>query len=198
MARKGSQKGSQFERDICRTLSLWFTENENDSVFWRTSQSGGRAKLRGRKGKQTSGQHGDISAIDPIGVPLINAITFELKFGYTGSSIQDLFDRTTSKNELLSWVAQVQESQEQGCTKDWLIIWKRNRSELMCFSERLLFDFVKPEVFAMLKHQKGKAIYMFPFADFLRIKPSRLLDFYKGVAYHESKGSLRTASKVQK
>src|SRR5262245_2386383 len=49
-------KGSKFERDLCRQLSLWWSDGKRDDVFWRASQSGGRAKFRGRRGLQTHGQ----------------------------------------------------------------------------------------------------------------------------------------------
>ena len=32
----GKQKGSAFEREICKKLSLWFTENERDDIFFRS------------------------------------------------------------------------------------------------------------------------------------------------------------------
>src|SRR5271166_5739903 len=89
-------KGSQFERDICRKLSLWWTQDQsppNDAVFWRTSNSGGRATTRKKLGKKTKGQYGDITAIDPIGQPLIDFVTIEIKRGYNKASIIDLLDK---------------------------------------------------------------------------------------------------------
>ena len=40
-------KGSEFEREMCKCLSLWWTDSKRDDVFWRSAQSGGRAP-RGR------------------------------------------------------------------------------------------------------------------------------------------------------
>jgi len=39
-------KGGEFERDISRFLSRWWTYGERDDVFWRTSASGARATTR--------------------------------------------------------------------------------------------------------------------------------------------------------
>jgi hypothetical protein len=76
----GSHKGGQFERDMCTLFSKWWTEDERDDVFWRTSGSGARATTRGKRGKDTCDQHGDMTCIDPCGKPLIDAFCFEFKF----------------------------------------------------------------------------------------------------------------------
>jgi hypothetical protein len=137
-----SEKGSVFEREISVKLSEWFTYGENSDVFWRSSGSGARAKVRGRKGKTTSGQHADIAAIDPIGRPLINLIMLELKCGYTavtslkkgkrksGLNFHDLVDRDSgTQQELLrEWLEQVSESKKQAKAPFWMLIWQRDRS----------------------------------------------------------------------
>lgn len=126
-----SQKGSKFERDICKQLSLWWTENERDDIFWRTAGSGARAKVRGRKGKDTSGQHGDIAATDPIGAPLIDLITIELKRGYSKHTIADLLDKPVNGGKQIyeQWIEQAIESHQQAKSLAWMIIAKRDRRE---------------------------------------------------------------------
>ncbi len=100
----GSKKGSKFERDIGPLLSLWWTHGKRDDVFWRRD-SGARAKRRSREGKHTFGAHGDICAIDPVGVPLTNICTIELKNGYGKWSLMDVVDKPpmkkNQKNETL-------------------------------------------------------------------------------------------------
>jgi len=92
----GSNKGSPFEREIAVELSKWWTENEREDVFWRRD-SGARAKTRSRQGKNTFGAHGDINAVDPIGLPLTNICTIELKVGYGKWSFLDILDRPKMK-----------------------------------------------------------------------------------------------------
>jgi hypothetical protein len=87
-----SKKGSAFEREISTLLSRWWTHGEREDVFWRRD-SGARAKRRSREGKNTFGAHGDISAIDPIGLPLTTLCTIELKSGYRRWSFLDVLDR---------------------------------------------------------------------------------------------------------
>jgi len=77
-------KGSNFEREVSKELSLWTTNGVRDDIYWRSSQSGGRATIRARQGKKTANSAGDICFIDPIGKPLLDIFVLELKNGYGG------------------------------------------------------------------------------------------------------------------
>lgn len=128
----GKNKGNTFERSICTLLSEWWTQDESpprQDVFWRTASSGGRATQRGRKGKQTKNHCGDICATDPIGQPLIDVITWELKRGYNKDTIADLLDKPegTAKTAYEKWILQARESQKHAGSQSWAIIVKRDR-----------------------------------------------------------------------
>ena len=88
-----SKKGSAFERKICKQLSMWWSDGSDDAVFWRSDSSGARATSRGKKGKKTFGQYGDIQATNPIGQPLIDCCCIELKRGYKKWSFLDTIDK---------------------------------------------------------------------------------------------------------
>ncbi len=128
----GKAKGSKFEREICVRLSLWWTNGENDSVFWRTD-SGARATQRGKKGKTTRGQHGDIVATDAIGGPLLDLITFELKNGYKKHSVADIFDASDKQGPTLyeQWIEQAKTAADLSGSKHWALITKRDRREIL-------------------------------------------------------------------
>lgn len=79
-------KGEDFERQISKKLSLWWTDGERDDVFWRTSQSGGRATQRAKSALDTAYSYGDLTFIDPIGKPLCDLLVIEAKRGYTNTS----------------------------------------------------------------------------------------------------------------
>lgn len=124
-----SAKGGEFERDICRLLSKWWTDGARDDIFWRTSGSGARAHVRHRAGAGTAGQYGDIAATDPIGAPLIDVFTIELKRGYSEYTVHDLLDKTPSAGiqEWDRFFAQAIESHEQAGSLSWLMITRRDR-----------------------------------------------------------------------
>lgn len=90
-------KGSDWERKVSKILSLWWTDNERDDVFWRDKSSGGRATTRGKTGKTTACQCGDIVALDPVGAPLVGTLVMELKKGYKNWSVMDIIESRGDK-----------------------------------------------------------------------------------------------------
>lgn len=76
----GKSKGSAFERQVCKDLSLWVTNGQKDDCFWRSAMSGGRATVQHRKGQDLSHVSGDICATHPDGYPLIENWFIECKF----------------------------------------------------------------------------------------------------------------------
>ena len=138
-----STKGSDFEREMCRLFSLWWTDRARDDVFWRAATSGGRATIRGQKGRATFGQYGDIAAVDPIGRPLLDVVTIELKCGYSAFSIADLLDRAPGVTSLQFelFLHQATAAAELAKTA-WLLVVKRNqRPACVFFPAHLLWRF---------------------------------------------------------
>jgi len=67
-------KGADFEREICRLLSLWWSKGEDKDIFWRN-----RTRETKDSGKY---QGGDIMSMKPSGLPLTDRYNIELKTGY--------------------------------------------------------------------------------------------------------------------
>jgi hypothetical protein len=133
-----SNKGPRFEREFCKQLSLWWTHGESDAVFWRSDSSGARATSRTKRNKQTYGQYGDIQAVHPSGFPLIDLLTIELKRGYKGTSIQDLFDKPRDQNasEMESFIDQAIRQAKDAKTPGWmLVVRKDRRNAVVIFSQ---------------------------------------------------------------
>lgn len=130
---KGRGKGGDFERDMSRAFSKWWTNGERDDIFWRTGGSGGRATARSRSGKHTAGQYGDIAATDPLGVPLIEWVTIELKRGYTEAHIGDVFDRlrVSKSSQLIEFFKQARNSHEHAGSDAWMVVHARDRRNPM-------------------------------------------------------------------
>lgn len=129
-----SSKGSSFEREVCKELSLWWTredEEPRDDIFWRSSGSGARATSRFKRGKTTAGQNGDVCATDPIGDPFIKVLTLELKRGYQGHTIHNLLDRQTSAKieEFEVFLQQAIQSYKASGSFSWALLHKRDRRE---------------------------------------------------------------------
>lgn len=131
MAKAKKGKGSAFEREICKELSYWWTDGKRDDIYWRSSNSGGRATIRGRRGKTTFGHYGDVAAIDPIGAPLLDLAAIEIKRGYSEANFHCLLDRakTAAQQVWESWIQQAHDSCEGSGSYGWMIIAKRDQRE---------------------------------------------------------------------
>lgn len=139
-----AKKGSQFERQICKLLSLWWTHDHRDDVFWRSSQSGGRATQRAKSGKATYGSYGDIAAVDPVGEPLLKLFTIELKRGSTHKWPGDLLD-FKADNRCHKWVGclrQAARSAEHAASQGWMIVAKRDFRETMVYMDKFTASFL--------------------------------------------------------
>jgi len=136
-----ANKGTPFEREVCKTLSLWWTGQERDDVFWRTDTSGGRAKSRMKAGKETFGQYGDVQASDPIGQPLIDLCTIELKRGYNRTSIMDMLDAKdhAAQQQWDAWIEKLLVDHVAAGTQFWMLIWRRDRRAPLLFLPHPLF-----------------------------------------------------------
>ena len=135
-----NEKGARYERLICGALSRWCSNDLRDDLFWRSAMSGGRATLHSRKGQKNRSQSGDISAVDVLGAPLINAYFVETKH------LQDLmihrwiYNAKTPLDEI--WDKTLRDATFQD--KQPLVIAKQNRQpELVMSTETGWNDFRK-------------------------------------------------------
>jgi hypothetical protein len=123
--RRKSNGGGQRERIIAKELSRWWTDGKRDDVFWRSHSSGARATARGKRGVRTQGHHGDTCASDPIGEPLINAFTIEIKKGRTAHTIAHLLDAQDNRAKPLmyeEWFLQTITAHKAAGSFAWMLI----------------------------------------------------------------------------
>jgi len=135
-------KGSDFERQIAKALSLWWTDCERDDVFWRTQTSGARATTRSKVGKTTYGQYGDIQAVDPIGQPLMDCCTIEIKRGYGKWSILDIVDKGphNADQPFEKFLDQVEEDRVKAGTYFVMLIGRRDKRKAVVCLPRWVFE----------------------------------------------------------
>lgn len=192
-------KGGSYERDVCRRLSRWWTgSDEDDDVFWRSSQSGGRATTRAKSGKTTRGHCGDITAVDGRGRKFTKLITVELKRGYNRVDPIHLIDRTPkmAQQGFEAFLEQAMSAASRANTPYWMIIHKRDMRADMVYIPKMLFDdledlesqFSRIVTFEvpLKKVTVGKVkVYQQQFVgmsllDFLSgVKPTRMIELYR-------------------
>jgi len=130
---KGHSKGSRFEREVCKSLSKWWSNGKRDDIFWRTAGSGARATVRRKSGKKTFGQYGDMQATDPIGQPFIDKCVVEMKRGYNTESPLNLVDKQNMKDQFQGWAKKIQKEAKSAGTPYWLLIHKRDLRKVMVY-----------------------------------------------------------------
>lgn len=122
-----SNKGGAFEREIARQLSLWWSGGAADDWFWRSSQSGGRATSRAKKGKTTMNACGDLAAQGPEAQKLLDLITFELKRGYPLISVADIWEKQSGGFH--DFLDQSAKAASLAGTRWYAVLHKRNRRD---------------------------------------------------------------------
>lgn len=119
---KGKSKGSAFEREMCKRLSLWWSGGESDQVFWRNSG------FLTRSGTCVEHQYGDVHSIDPCGKWFVENVNVELKF-YKDLRLLEVIDKPDKKHHvLLEHWCQCRDDAE-GSKREPLLIAKRNFAE---------------------------------------------------------------------
>jgi len=124
-----SQKGAAWEREVCKQLSLWWTYEERDDIFWRTSGSGARATTRSKRNLDTFGQYGDVQATDPVGQRFMDVCSIELKRGYSKSTFAELIDKADNAKSHLyeQFILQAETESLASGAASWMLIVKRDR-----------------------------------------------------------------------
>jgi hypothetical protein len=117
------QKGSAFEREIIKKLSLWVSEGKSDDLFWRSAMSGGRATVRSKKGQETASGHGDITAVRPEGNKLTDRYVIECKHYKSIGLDKYVYGQGP--------LVEIWEKLRKGHDKKPMLIFKENRKPIM-------------------------------------------------------------------
>ncbi len=140
-------KGGTAERDTCWELSRWWTGNRKELVFWRTSNSGGGATVRFRKGISNKSHAGDITAIEETGLPFTRLVTLEIKRGYSEkkgkskrtANLHDLIDGTKQRSLYEDWINQASTAATRAGSRYWMLLHKRDHRRAMVFFPSQLY-----------------------------------------------------------
>jgi len=148
---KGKRKGSGFERESCKDLSLYITKGERKDIFGRSDSSGARF-TQASKGESES-QAGDFTYTHELGIPFMSVFCVECKSGYgkkkklkdedgeVMGELQkqwDLLDCIDSKQAVPKFISMWSQCEKDSIltSREPLLIFRRNlRSKCIVFSE---------------------------------------------------------------
>lgn len=117
----GKAKGSNWERECCRTLSMWISKGERDDLLWREAT---------RRRGSTVSQSGDIMSIDPLGEKLIDKFAVECK-AYANVHLESLIFGTPVKGSIIDFWSQVNRDAKRSGRKPMLIAKQNSRPVLV-------------------------------------------------------------------
>jgi Holliday junction resolvase len=133
------QKGSGFERDVCKFLTVWATGKAKPYVFWRSPSSGGLATI-----SNTTNTCGDIIAIRPEGEPLIQIFSLEIKTGYLGADPLKHLKKTKNETIKSFWEQCIRDSRMDN--KSGMLIFRKKGSKPVVGIEGDIFEKLKTKL----------------------------------------------------
>lgn len=123
----GKDKGSSWEREVGKLLSLWLTRGARPDIFSRNVLSGGSFTNASHKGELSSRMPGDLMAAHPLAFAFMSRYAIECKHLASLGLEQFLFDDKGGSE--LSKIISFADGQATACALDYMIVAKQNRRE---------------------------------------------------------------------
>lgn len=180
-------KGSSFERDTARELSLWLSKGERPDLLRRTVLSGGQFTNFAKRAKygKSLGEAGDLGPNHPDAQVLTDKVVIECKHW----KVVDFYQVLWRKGLLYDALMKVK-GEGGSIGKSWVLIARQNnRPTLIFFPVPVFIDaprpagglFIRPvgriPAFPHHKVFNGK-IYLAHFDDFLTMSPELFINTY--------------------
>jgi len=164
---RGKSKGSQFERDISRSLTVWLTGQAKPYAFWRSPASGGLATIS----ELNQDLGGDIIGLTEEAKEICSIISIELKTGYPKTSFWQHFKNIKNFNIKVFW-RQCVEDAERASKLPMLIYRKKGNKPIVGVDRMTASNLVVNGSFGLL--MIGSILMRFPHDDGL--PPVELFD----------------------
>jgi len=181
----GAKKGTPFEREVSKKMSLWWSKGERDDLVWHTHCSGGRATVRKRDGRSTAYQYGDLTPTHPEIFPLFDMVVWELKRGYNAWSFVNVVDKAPHMTDqfIEKWLDGLMEDVSNSGAKWGFMVCRRDqRREILIAPYRALQKLIDipgnlPDDYVILS-KGGRSYISFPLDTFFEVcEPDKVLEY---------------------
>jgi hypothetical protein len=163
----GKRKGSAFEREMCRVISLFWSNNSYKDLCWRSASSGVRGTTTSSHLRsKVKGYFGDLTATSPLIEPLFKVFSIECKF-YAKIDVTEIL-RGIKNNKLLEfWTQAYRDARHSGRTP--VLITKQNFLGILMIvrtadAEKFLHTMDKPIKYMTIAQE----LSIFSLDDFLK------------------------------
>ena len=179
----GKAKGSAWERDVCKALSLWLTKGQRPDILTRNVLSGGRFTNALRKDSNEKGMPGDVMAAHPLAFKFNFLV--ECKHLNSLSLEAYLFDHD-DRSPLAHIINQARQHAAKAETPlHFMIVAKQNQKPPLVFVDNLILEFMQdahknrrgiPSYRLPFHHLHSQSIGMFRFQDLINcVDPDKFL-----------------------
>ena len=128
----GKAKGSNFERDTCRLLSLWLSRSQRADLFTRNVLSGGAFTIRTTE----RGIPGDVAASDPLSHEFLSLYSIECKH-HADLKLSELLLKPQRLSSFGKIIAKAEE-QAAETQRYYLIVAKQNNRDTVIFTPEIV------------------------------------------------------------
>lgn len=175
----GKAKGSAFERQQAKIISLWVSNDKDCDLFWRSSNSGGRAS----QGQVTGTQYGDLTIQKPTkeAQQFYSTFSVELK---RYKKFDVLKGWLNPKSDLRDWWGQCKEEADKNKVYPMLIV-KPDRGETFIILDMLVTRNINNPASGFIEIYNTNPLFnikMFKQEDF--IKSNIWKSLYKEIKIH--------------
>ena len=125
----GKSKGSAWEREVGKLLSLWLTNAERPDIFSRNVLSGGSFTLAEAAGKQSSRMAGDLMAAHPLAFRFLSRFSVECK--HLANIGLDAFIFDPRMMSPLGHIIRQARRQARYTDAEYMIVAKQNRQDAL-------------------------------------------------------------------
>jgi hypothetical protein len=164
-------KGAGFERKVCGKLSRMIQSETDETLFWRSAMSGGRATIQRRSGIQNKTQLGDITCVHADGQWVTANFFIECKFLKNLDIQSALLD---GRGKLYAfWKIARREAKSHD--RKPLLIARENRSRTLLIigkAGRPSWEAWRPIDVQPLLYSQHLSAYIYDFESFLSLKDS--------------------------
>lgn len=153
------RKGSSFERNIAKRLSLFLSEGKRDDLLWRSQSSGARFTSRMKTGKDTKNQSGDITFTDSDAEWFIELFSIEVK-NYKDINLWSMIEE--NKTGLYGFWTQTKRDAKLSNKIPMLIVKQNYKPEILLINSLIIENFR-----CIFKDTDNENVYVFYLEDFL-------------------------------
>jgi len=160
MSINGKHKGSNYENQVSRNLSMWLTKGQDKKIFLRSDNSGATYTIYQRRSKSLDNHAGDITSNGPIADLVLKYFCLECK-AYKDIGLWSLITKQGCMYQW--WVKHIKLCNE--INKTPILVVKQNyKPDLFCTTDgfaSIAGPVIEPKMICQIEGTRTMYIYMF-------------------------------------